>query len=245
MKCPTRVLPIFALGLLAATGYAAPIAIFSGADANVGPGDPTPNSGAAATSFSNAVGSYTLLTMESASGNTSPVNLGGGVTASSTSNLAILSGGDPFVGFNTTFGGARYLQMNFQYTGAVTFTFPTGITAFGVTLTGLFADTTTTVSYFDGANQSFVLPGPPPVTQPSAAQFFGFTNATGFSSLTFDIAGGYNYSFGVDDMVFVAAGPSGVPEPSSGLLAAFALAAGLGLARSRKRRIADPTGPVA
>lgn len=221
----------------------AAIQVFSGGDAGANSTDPRPISNATAASFdaaAGALGHENLITFESAPvGTYSSLTVVPGVTLTGTDYTGNSAGqsirdspyGNPdsLFGYNTTAGGANFAFIN---GGFITFSFATGIQAFGAYLTGLQLNGET-VDFSDGTSQSLAIPN-----FGSGAQFFGFTDP-GKTILSVEInttsttypSGDY---VGVDDLRYV--GSSAVPEPRTWamMLAGFVALGYAGVRRSRK-----------
>jgi hypothetical protein len=113
-------------------------------------------------------------------------------------------------GFNTTPGGANYLEMK---GGALTFTFAAPVQFFAAILTGVqtsfFQDT---VTFNDGSSQSINAPGTGTNSSNGALDFVGFTDAgKSITSVSINAGTASQDFIGVDDVRFQAV----VPEPSS------------------------------
>ena len=211
-----------------------------------------PNSAAAAASFATAaagIGTVSTITFESAPiGTFSSLTAAPGVTVTgsdvnatnqsirNTSNFPIAPTLD---GFNTTPGGANFLEMQ---GGTVTFTFATPTQFFGAYFSGIqsavfFADT---VTFSDGTSESISIPGVGTTSSIGALDFVGFTDAgKSISSITINagIPGNASAGFddiGIDDVSYqsVPVNPA-VPEPDS---IALMLTGCLGLAAGIRRR---------
>lgn len=232
---------------LAGVAAAAPVTVFSGVDAGVGPLDPRPVSTAAAGSFDAAAtatgAALQRLDFEGfglvAIGD--GLDLGAGVRVSGEHirpGIGVRS--SPFAGaFNTTGGGTRYLafmtdavEPGATIVSTLNFSFDRPIDAFGAMVSGSNADQTLMVSFDDGDAHEFVVP-----PGGSGVAFFGLRSDGGsFSSITFTqtwtntYAVDLVYSVGLDDLAFTHA----VPLPDSAALAALGL--GLASAAARRRR---------
>ena len=224
---------------LAASGIQAAPITFSAGDAGTSLGSATPNSDAAAASFDAAagsLGSISLINFESAPlGAFSSLAIGAGVTASGLGYTGAAThsiiGGDrcgSVCGFNTTTSGRKYLDIDANF---ITLSFASPIQAFGAYITGLQL-AGETVNFSDGTSQTLTLQN-----FGSGAQFFGFTDAgTSISSIVFDTrnpSNGLGDFIGLDDIRFVAAGPSSVPEPGTMALLGLGIA---GLALRRRKQ---------
>jgi hypothetical protein len=212
------------LGALALTtlNLSATPTSYTGFDLNAGPGDPTPNSNAAYASFAAASASLGLINFESSPvGYFSSLNPAPGVTvtgADVNGNELYINNtpgdpGDPSLdGFNTTPGGANYLE---DIAGSATFSFANPISAFGVYLSGVqlyfYQDT---ITFSDGTSVTINAPGATDGT--GSVDFVGFTDpGKSISSVTITAGGsGYGDYLGIDDVSYGAA----TPEPGSVVL---------------------------
>jgi hypothetical protein len=199
--------------------------IYSAFDLNAGPGDPTPNSNAAYASFAAASGSLGLITFESSPvGYFSSLNPAPGVTVTGAdvngnelyvNNTPNDPGNPSLDGFNTTPGGANYVE---DIAGYATFSFATPISAFGAYLTGVqlyfYQDT---VTFSDGTSEVINVPGATDGT--GSVDFVGFTDpGQSISSVTITAgANGYGDYIGIDDVSYGVAGAA-TPEPGSVVL---------------------------
>jgi hypothetical protein len=199
------------------------VVTFTSEDLNAGPGNPHPNADSTATSFATAagaIGPIGLITFESVPvGSFSNLVVAPGVTISGADG----SGNNLFInntpnfpsfpaldGFNTTLGGANYLEM---MGGTLTFTFATPVQFFAAILTGVqtnfFQDT---VTFNDGSSQSINALGTGTNSSNGALDFVGFTDAgKSITSVSINAGTASQDFIGVDDVRFQA----GVPEPSS------------------------------
>jgi hypothetical protein len=140
-----------------------------------------------------------------------------------------------FFGISGSFADAGSQSVYFATPDSATFTFDSAITAFGVAIGGagdvgaitLLAD----LSNGDSVNALTAYTGPGFVFGENR-QFFGVIDTVPFTSITFT---GSNSDDGVffDTMYYGTAAPTGIPEPSSFLLAGIGLA-GAGLWRRYK-----------
>jgi len=232
--------------LLTVTQLHAAIVTFTGADPGVGPGDPFPNSAAAAASFEAAAGATSLVDFESAPlGPFDSLDVGSGLTialANVDPGFAGISDDntDAALGFNTTPGGSQFLRISPNFGGpdvTATFTFASPISSFGAYLTGTESslDGTLTLNFNDGTSQTLAIPK----NDSPGVQFFGFTDlGASISSIVLTEAGPFDSRdiFGVDDVRFGAA--VAIPEPSTLLPALGGALVGLGLAVRRRRAVA-------
>lgn len=224
-----------AILVIPATGQAA-VVTYTASDASTVPGGVFTNSTAEAAVFDAAASRpLTIVTFELA-------NIG------QAANLAIWpfvsidglnAGGSPQeirnqpacgneCGFNTTSGGANYLELK---GGSITFSFDDAhsISTFGAFFTGVQLDRDS-ISFNDGSPHKLFLPNPL-----SGVEFFGFTDIgakiTSITVKTQHPSGGD--IIGIDDVRFDEGGAgSSVPEPASMALLAFGLT-GLGVIRRR------------
>jgi hypothetical protein len=234
---------VLATGLGWGVSANAAIVQFSGADNGVGPGDAHPLSTAAAAAWDAAEGPHSLITFEGLPiGNTFPVNVGAGTTVSVTNTdpgtgITNLLHPDKF-GFNITPGGSEWLRVSPDFNdpvgGAVTFTFPAPVDAFGAYLTDTQAGFPgpITLTFNDGSAEVL------PITKNDdngGALFFGFTDfGKSLTSVTYHTGAtaGSKDIWGIDDARFSLAAAA-VAEPSSLLLLGSGL---LGLAAIRRRK---------
>ena len=233
---------------LAATSATAAVVTFQGGDAGANSTDPRPNSNATASTFDTAaslLGAENLITFESAPvGTYSSLVVAPGVTLTGTdftgnsAGQSILNSpfGNPdsLFGYNTTSGGQNFAFIN---GGFITFSFATPIQAFGAYLSGLQLDNET-ITFNDGTSQSITIDN-----LGSGVQFAGFTDAGKLISSveintasSADPAGDY---VGVDDVRYVNAGSSAVPELATWamMLLGFAGLGFVGYRTSRKSAV--------
>jgi len=194
---------------------------------------PAPNSTAAQTAFfAGAGGPLSTETFEGqALGDPGTLSIAGGANVTWTAP----NFGDGFSGVSTTTFGNVY---GYDVTnsgrgkwlgfpgGSATFTFGSGVNAFGMWLTGLQTVFTSalTVSFNDGTSQVFNLP----VDVNGGAQFWGLHDDRTFASVS--ISNTSNDAWGVDDVSY--GGGGGVPEPAAWAL----MIGGFGLAGAALRR---------
>jgi hypothetical protein len=235
-----RFVPVAVLALSCVCASAS-VVTFTGQDPNAGPGNPRPNSDAAAASFDAAaalLGTVSTITFESAPlGAFSSLTIAPGVTLTGADYLGnqqnILGAtafptNPPLGGSNTTAGGSRYAD---ELGGTLTFTFATPTQFFGAYLTGIqtafFLDTFT---FSDGTSETVSIPGDNTNANVGSLDFVGFTDAG--KSITSVTINGSNANgadeFGVDDVRFQGPDVSPVPEPGS-LTLVFSGLASLGM----------------
>jgi hypothetical protein len=198
------------------------IVSFTGEDLNAGPGGTFTNSNAAAASFTtaaSAIGTVGTITFESAPlGAFTSLAVASGVTASGPSGLSILNtpsfpSAPSLDGFNTTPGGAQYIE---DQAGTITFTFATPTQFFGAYLTGLqnyYAQDLITFS--DGTTEVIDAPETGTGSGTGSVDFVGFTDAgKSISSVTItsDTNGVGTDYIGIDDVEYQT---STAPEPAS------------------------------
>jgi hypothetical protein len=232
--------------LLGLAGVAqAGIITYTGYDPNVAPGDPRPNSDAAAAAFGAAVGSFRLITFEGLPiGNFATRTVAPGVTVTLTgtdsdpdASPGITDVNDQLYGYNTTAAGTQYLRVvplfgsGGNLSLSATFAFNTPIVAFGAYLTGTETPIEGAISldFNDGSAQTL------PVTKNAVAgvQFLGFTDfGRPISSVTFTEVAAFLSDrdiYGIDDVRY-----SSIPEPGS--LTLFLIGAAALVLRSLRRR---------
>lgn len=206
----------------------AAVVTYSASDAAAGPTDPRPNSNAMAATFdsaASALGTLQIITFESAPlGAFSNLTVAPGVSLSGTDKDGGLqtirntpgggSGpGDPvsIYGYNTTLGGANFVYVR---GGTLTFTFSTGVQAFGAYISGIqFAGET--ITFNNGSFQSVAIP--PLGVSDGGVAFVGFTDAgKSITSITINAVGspGGPDFISIDDVRIVPHVPP-VPEPST------------------------------
>jgi hypothetical protein len=209
---------LLALAVVASAGAA--ITPYTGLDVGAGPVDARPLSTAAAASFDTAASALGPVVTE----NFESTSLGYSTSLSLSSMTVTLTGmdpgnagisnssGDAILGYNTTSGGAKFLQfwtpLNIG-TSTVEFTFVRPVQAWGAMFTGVgtVADTAVTVEFSDGTTQSYDVPH----SSAGGAGFFGFTDpGKQIASVTVqeDRTGSTRDIFGIDDVQFVSSMPS-------------------------------------
>lgn len=239
------VLSVFALPGLSA--FASTIT-YTGQDIVSTTSSPTPNSNAAAASFAAAaagLGTVSTINFESAPiGSFSSLAVASGVSLSgsdingdnqtirNTSNSPTIPTLD---GFNTTSGGANFVEMQ---GGTVTFSFATPTQFFGAYFTGVQNFFSDYVTFSDGTTQVIDLPEAGTSGSVGAVDFVGFTDAGKYISSVTINAGNYQDGadyIGVDDVSYQsAASTAPTPEPDSIILM---LTGGLGVAGAIRRRL--------
>jgi hypothetical protein len=179
------------------------------------------------------------LTLFSAGSGISLASGTGGVTDVNTDSTGQVTTGR----FNTTSGGAKWWETSSSFT----ITFANAINAFGMYGTdwgdfgGTFSltltdanDQATTLSLCGGTQNVINACGSGATS--GTLSFFGFTDPTGFMSITFNISSTNEADyFGFDDLVIgdLVAPTNNVPEPATLALTGLALA---GLAATRRQR---------
>ena len=210
----------FVLAALAAAvgvaAHAAPVT-YIGADNNVTTVASLVNSSAAAAAFDTATGGLSLITFETAL--PAGVSISGGTTTNN-------SGCGALCGINVTPSGAFFRHL---FGGSTTFSFTTGIDAFGFYVTGLETNLVPqeTLTFFDGSSITINAP----VATGGGGAFIGFTDiGSSIMSVSFNAT---NDIVAIDDVRFGRLGSNSVPEP--GTLAMLGLAA-LAMGAARRRR---------
>ena len=237
-----RLLPVVSMAATAfwvsAPNARANIVIFSGGDAGANSTDPRPISNATAAAFDAATGPNSLITFESAPlGSFTNLTVAPGVTI----NGSDISGNpqtilnapfatpDSLFGYNTTAGGSHFVSL---FGGTLTFSFATPIDAFGGYFTGV-QNGGETITFSDGSSQSIPLLA---LGGEGGVQFLGFTDfGKSIASVTINVPGDI---IGVDDVRYLTAPLSPVPEPSTwGLLATVFVGIVLSLRQRRNASV--------
>ena len=225
--------------------------VYTGADLNAGPGNPHPNSTAAAAQFDSAaglLGTVNLINFESAPVSSfTSLAAAPGVTITghdyrgdqlyinNTPNFPVAPALD---GFNTTAGGAKYLE---QIGGVSVFSFATPIQAFGLYFTGVqtafFQDT---ITFSDGTSHTINVPAQLPSNNSNGSlSFAGFTDPGKFiTQITITASDNLGAdAIGLDDIRFVNSPASVVPEPGAlALFAGLGISGGLFVSRKLRRK---------
>lgn len=229
----------------------ASIVTYSGEDIMATTTSPHPNSAAAAASFDAAVaglGTGSLITFEGAPlGSFSNLTIAPGVTLNGTdsngNNQTIRNTSNSpsyptLDGYNTTPGGSYFVEIE---AGTLTFTFSSGIEAFGAYLSGVqnFYPNES-ITFSDGSSESISVPEAGTSSSVGALDFVGFTDVgKSITSITINagnatVGGDY---IGIDDVQFVTPSNSAVPEPGSiGLAVSGSLALAFVVLRRRRAR---------
>jgi hypothetical protein len=201
---------------VAAVGAPANAAVisFSGYDAGAGSLAAAPTATAAAASFDGAFSGLSIIDFESATPGFSVT--GDGFVRNTQRCAAALCG------YNTTSGGANFLDVTFN----TTFHFTTAIDTFGAYFTGV-QQGNATLTYTDGSTT--VLAMPAASLSSGGTTFFGFSDAgASITSIAYFTGTGGDF-VGVDDIRY---GSSQVPAPAT--LALFGLGL-LGFGWSRRK----------
>ncbi len=238
-------LTLVALSALTTSAFAVPLFIW-GTDPVTGPGDPRPNSDAAAAAFDtlaaslHAIAAVTFETQPLGTFGTLQLNPDVSVTNHSGPETEVSNLDTVDLGYNTTPFGSQYLrfwQTGNNFVESVQFHFSQPINSFGAYFTGAQenfpGDFTVEFNDSNGLN-SFMLdkPAPDPNDGTAATEFVGFldpgeaiTDVWVVMSRT-EVTSGTRDLLGIDDIRYTAC----VPEPAS----MFAL--GLGAVALIKRR---------
>jgi len=197
-----------------------------GIDPGAGPGDPRPNSDAAASSFAGFAGTLgSVLTIDFedlALGDFTALEVYPGVTAelsgtTSDGGIVVDEASPATLGYNTTAGGTKHVGVWPIFdigTCSLRFTFDTPIQAFGTYVTGLgTANGNLFVQYVYGGSQSIAVQGDPS----GGVLYFGFVEpGAAIASVTLALEDVIDTRdiFGVDDVSFVYAGSVSVDRTS-------------------------------
>lgn len=242
MKRSMRVVTLCALVVISAGSARGGLTTYIGSDVGANSTDPRPNSNVAAANFDAAVsmlGALNIITFESSPlGHFTSLTVGAGVVISGWGasgtyrSIENVSTGTPdgVYGYNTTSGGANYLNL---FGGALTFTFATPTQAFGAYFTGVqkWKDRQTlgVVTFEDGSTQTIEIPS----LDGGGVSFVGFADSD--KNIVNVAINATSDIIGLDDVRFVTNGGAAVPEPSA--LVMGLLATGFGLAaRARRSR---------
>ena len=219
------VLGTVALGTML-TAPASAITVIQAGDPQIGSGQPTPNSDAAAAMFDAIAVPTFIETFEDASAD-------GFVFDNGVIRNDLIGGAGPLIAFNTTPGG----NLVFDTRVATTFTFAAPISSFGFYMTGV-QNSALTFDFFDGSAQSVSVN-----SYGAGAQFFGVTDlANPITSFTFNNT---NDIVGFDDIRFTtAAVQSGVPEPSTWVMLILGLLGVGGAMRKARSATASRAQPA-
>jgi hypothetical protein len=229
------------------------IVTFSGEDIVATTTSAHPNSAAAAASLDAAVaglGIGSLVTFEDALlGSFSNLTIAPGVTLSGTDingnnqtirNTSNSPGFPTLDGYNTTAGGSNFVEVQ---AGTLTFTFSSGVEAFGAYFSGV-QDfyPNESITFSDGTSELIGIPEVGTTGSVGALDFVGFTDAgESITSITINAgnAGTGADFIGVDDVRFLTVPTvTGTPEPGSIGLVVSGLVA-LGFVVLRRRRTAQ------
>lgn len=221
--------------------------VITGTDPDTGPGDPRPNSNAAAAAFDTLAGDINpigVLTFESSPlGHSNSFSPKPGVTVDMSASpfSAVVAGDTNNVGYNTTPFGRKFVQFLQQgsvVTERIDFIFDMPISAFGAYFTGAQDDFPGfwSVEWVDqnGHADGFSLdkPAPNPNDGTAATEFGGFVDpnlAVTKVSIVMrrETPGDFRDIIGIDDVRYTACA---VPEPGT------MVALGLGVAALVRRR---------
>jgi hypothetical protein len=202
--------------------------VYSGIDLGAASSTPRPNSAAAASSFDTAaalLGAPSVITFEDAPlGNFTSLAVSPGVTLTGKDYLGAMQaihdapqGSEATYGYNTTASGSHFL---YAHGGTATFTFDTGVQAFGAYISGIqFASET--ITFNDGASQSVTIPTGDGTR--GGIAFVGFVDpGASIKSITIN-ASGVNTSgvngpdfLAIDDVRFGPAGTTVTASPAPG-----------------------------
>jgi hypothetical protein len=228
---------------LCAANAQASVSTFSGKDNGAPLGGPYTLSAGAESAFLAAAavfGPTTTETFESTAVGTAAgggsFSITGGTVSITTAFLAPFGGVSNSAttnkdGFNITSGGANWLGFP---GGSATFSFNSGVNAFGFYLTGTQVVNTASihVTFSDGTAQDLTTP----VNTNGGAAYFGFTDDASFTSVTINnIARSDTIdTWGIDNVSYAFGPNSTVPEPATWtlMIAAFG---GLAMAMRRRR----------
>jgi hypothetical protein len=231
----------------ASGGQAFAVTVFQGTDPVTAAGDPRPNSNQAASDFDTVAGALNSISVinweQYNDGDLPPLfpytNVKLSVTGDDGSKISGVDTND--IGYNTTPGGSKFLQIFPQFNATTTvtrFDFADGISSFGFYLTGIQDDFPGNLSVHftdSGGNaQVFNLAKPTPQGGKTGTMFWGFTDVKNAMIMNVEIwdegdrTNGRDI-YGFDDIRFTNCDV--VPEPAT----ISALALGLA-AVARKRR---------
>ena len=243
MRLTPILVGLLAVALLQGSAGAA-IVVYSSSDAGADSSALRPNSDAAATSFDVAAGG--LGTLSTITFESSPV---GAFTSLAAASGVTITGADlhgaqqtirdvpdgfpesnSIYGYNTTAGGSHFL---YALGGTVTFSFSTGVQAFGAYISGI-QFSNETITFSDGTSQTVTIPGLG--ANDGGIAFVGFTDAgASITSITIHAIGsGWQDFVAIDDVRFVTPASNEVPEPAT--LAIWAALAAMGCVIGKLRR---------
>lgn len=190
------IVPTLVLFALPVPAFAA--TVYGDHDPGAGSLAAAPNSVAAAASFDAVLTSATIVDFEGALGDLSIT--GDGFIRDSQRCGASLCG------YNTTLGGADFLDVTFN----TTFNFSTAIEAFGAYFTGV-QRADATLTYIDGSTTTLTLPTASLAS--GGTSFFGFTDfGRSITSISYFTGTGGDF-VGVDDIRYQTAGVTATPIP--------------------------------